>query len=522
MDPKRKKSLTQLPSSKVTPVRNKAESAFARGTLIAAAGLMTGFAARFLFNVTVTRILGKDQAGSLFEFMAVALLLAVIGRLGLERLGLREVAVHYRRDDPASAKGIACWFILIVVVCSSILAALGYWQSHHIAQVFGMPNLQPGLTLLLWAAPGLALSVLLAQMLRGLHQVGRASWVQSITMYIVAISLGWSGWALGYRETGWLAISFVIGTVAACVLGLSLLSRTKLWRSVGRDPELCGHKILPSTVLFFYWTSLSAYALGGFDVLLVAIVGQHQQLTADYVAALQTALMCSMGLTAMNNITGPLVAGAFDGGRKDEIESVTRMSARWSLVLAALAAGFLVVAGEQVLQLFGSEFSSAVPVMLVLVAGHLINSATGPVSLTLQMTGNEKWSAIVLSSTVVVMLCAYVPLISWYGAMGAAIVTSSTMVARNLVLLLIVRRMVQINPLANTLGSVALWLVVCVATAFLARQLSGQFIVYLSIAAYAIAAPIIGWRLLLHSEDRAVLDGLIKSSIRRTGASGRE
>ena len=502
----------------VTPVRDKAESAFARGTLVAAAGLMVGFAARFIFNITVTRILGRDQAGSFFEFMAVALLLAVIGRLGLERLSLREVAVHYRRDDPASARGAACWFILIVIACSSILAALGYWQSHRIAQVFGMSDPQPGLTLLLWAVPGLALSILLAQMLRGLHQVGRASWVQSITMYIVAISLGWSGLVLGYRSTGWLALSFVIGTVAACVLGLGLMRRTKLWRAVRRDPELCGHRILPSTVLFFYWTSLSAYALGGFDVLLVAIIGQHQQLTADYVAALQTALVCSMGLTAMNNITGPLVAGAFDGGRKDEIEAVTRMSARWSLVLAALAAGFLVIAGEQVLQLFGPEFSSAAPIMLVLVAGHLINSATGPVSLTLQMTGHEKWSAIVLSSTVVVMLCAYVPLISWYGAMGAAIVTSSTMGARNFVLLLIVRRTVRINPLANTLVPVALLLAVCGATAFLARQLPGQFVVYLSIAVYAIAAPIIGWRLLLHSEDRVALGGLIKSSIRRTGA----
>ena len=97
------------------------------------------------------------------------------------------------------------------------------------------------------------------------------------------------------------------------------------------------------------------------------------------------------------------------------------------------------IGAELLLGVFGSGFSDAAGPLRVLAVGQFVVLAGGPVTTVLVMVGGERAQARAGWIAVAVLVALLVGLVPAYGAMGAAIATSTALSTNKLVVALAVR-----------------------------------------------------------------------------------
>ena len=103
------------------------------------------------------------------------------------------------------------------------------------------------------------------------------------------------------------------------------------------------------------------------------------------------------------------------------------------------------IGGNWLLGLYGRGFREGTTVLFILCAAQVVISFTGPVGSLLNMTGHERVNASILLVVVVANAILNFPAILLWGATGAAVVTGASLISRNFVVWLVVRRRVEIN-----------------------------------------------------------------------------
>jgi O-antigen/teichoic acid export membrane protein len=165
-----------------------------------------------------------------------------------------------------------------------------------------------------------------------------------------------------------------------------------------------------------------------------------------YGAASRIAYFVIFGVSAANFVVTPLISEFHSTGASEKLQNMTTYAARIIFVLALGISMVLLLAGEYVLGLFGSEFQAASLTLKILIIGQLITALVGPVGSLMIMTGHEKQTSLIFLVTAGVNLLLNVWLIPLYGLEGAAIATAISFVLWNIAALVYLRRDVKINP----------------------------------------------------------------------------
>ena len=131
----------------------------------------------------------------------------------------------------------------------------------------------------------------------------------------------------------------------------------------------------------------------------------------------------------------PTVSRLYAHGEIERLQKILSKSVRKVMLFSLPMALIMVLAGKYVLiYVFGNEFALARYALAVLSGAQLINACMGSVGLILNMTGNEKDTAIVLASTAGLNICLNALLIPLYGILGAAIATAISIILWNIIL----------------------------------------------------------------------------------------
>src|SRR5690606_19045309 len=122
---------------------------------------------------------------------------------------------------------------------------------------------------------------------------------------------------------------------------------------------------------------MSQVARVSFRTLDVVIVGimLSPAVAAIYFAAARTSEFVSFLLNSINLIVGPETAMKHAAGDKGELERFLAFAAIGVFVPAAITFVMLLLGGRFILGFFGSDFDAAYWPLIILSAGHLINSA---------------------------------------------------------------------------------------------------------------------------------------------------
>lgn len=197
--------------------------------------------------------------------------------------------------------------------------------------------------------------------------------------------------------------------------------------------------------------SLSFLMIDGFRMLLdntdILLIGRFldPHSVAVYFAVIRTSGLVTFVSFSVIALAVPKFSEIHSTGTRQELQKfvtgVTRLMF-WPSLLAAVA---MACAGPFLLSLFGPDFQTGYPTMLVVLAGLVLRSATLPVEYLLNMTGHHRDTMKVYAFAAAASIVLNLLLIPGFGIIGAAIGTYIAMLGGNLCLYRLVQKRLGIN-----------------------------------------------------------------------------
>jgi O-antigen/teichoic acid export membrane protein len=187
---------------------------------------------------------------------------------------------------------------------------------------------------------------------------------------------------------------------------------------------------MPVAASFLVATLLNL-ALKQADVLYVGHLLNHTK-AGYYGAAARMASLVALGLSAADFVYMPRIAALFQQEKKRALQEMLRQASRQILLISVPVILLLAIAGKMLLGWFGDSFRDAYLPLVILLAGQAVNAATGMVGGVLSMTGHHRIFVLFNLVAFLVQLTLSWLLIPSFGMTGAAIATSTALIALNL------------------------------------------------------------------------------------------
>jgi len=165
-----------------------------------------------------------------------------------------------------------------------------------------------------------------------------------------------------------------------------------------------------------------------------------------YSVASRATMLITLGLTAVNMIFAPMISELYANGKIVELQNIATIAARGIFAYSISVGCAFILLGDRILGLFGSGFTEGYSVLLILTVGSLVNALAGSVNLLMMMTGHQKQVSTVVASSALLNIILNAALIPVFDINGAAIATTTTMAIWNIILLIYVRKYLNINP----------------------------------------------------------------------------
>jgi O-antigen/teichoic acid export membrane protein len=238
-------------------------------------------------------------------------------------------------------------------------------------------------------------------------------------------------------STGALLLNFFAGVGA---LGAVLVLRRHFCRELVPGPPrtfLTGEWFGTATQMML--ASVLVYLQGRTGVISSGLL-LDTRAAGLYAAIERLADVALLGLVSVNMIAAQRFAALYAQRRWDELQRNARLAA-WGASGFMLATVLpLALFGKPILRLFGDEFVSGYPLLLVLLGGVVVNATCGSVGYLLSMTGHQRDNVVValISLGLNVTLCML--LIPSYGVIGAAVANALSIALWNITMLMLVRQ----------------------------------------------------------------------------------
>jgi O-antigen/teichoic acid export membrane protein len=423
------------------------------------------------------------------------------------------VAILIGRHQAARSRGLVRRSVLIATAVSVPFAVLAFVASPSLAERFsGLPEAAtPAFRAAAITVPIAALAFTYMGATRGLKIMRFTLYAQWIAQPIGWIALTLGMWALLRTSPGVATLAF--GASWALALAIAWYGWEKEQRrfepaSEGGEgiPEERTGALLrfgafraPATLFsqLIFWTD--------FFVLSVLWSGQGAEgaaVTGVYGAVLRAGQSLFLFLTSVSLTFSPFVADLHHRGERDRLDALYKQVTRWTLAATIPVLLVLAILPEQVLRIFGADFTGGAAALRIIIVGMIVPVMVGTVGFILIMAGRTGWDLLVYVAgfTIDVGLALALAGPNALGIRGAAIAQACTLTFSAVARLLLVRRFLAIWPfdraylrliVPTAVGAVAMILVhLALPEAKWLINLLGSFAV--GGAAYAVALVAVG------------------------------
>jgi O-antigen/teichoic acid export membrane protein len=443
-----------------------------RGSTLFLVGRLILVGLNFVTQVLIVRYLSKADYGAFAYALVLVMNFEAIITLGLDRVDKQFMATYdEQRDYPRLAGTVALVLGSVVslgMAVALLLFGLQGWIAESVISDEGVVSI---LVILILLAPIQAVDNLTMSVF-GVFARPRAvffrRYVLNPCLRLLVVIL------LIVAESG---VTFLaVGYVAAGAIGV-LLYGGMLVR-LFRDKQLLGYfhprRIkVPFRKVFSFALPLTTTDLGTVlsQTLGVFLIGLY--FGTPEVAALRAivpvAHLNQLVIRSFTFLFAPTAAREVVRGARDSIRDLYWQTAIWSAVLSfPIFAVTFSLAEPLTVALFGERYSDSAPLLALLALGYYVSSAWGLNGVTLQVFGKVRFLVVtnLVSSALTVVL--FFLLIPRYGALGAAIAISATLIFQNAVRQAGLRAHAGVDVfewrylriyLVVSLGALALWLV---------------------------------------------------------------
>jgi|GEM_PF-3298504 len=407
---------------------------------------IVGFGLAYVVNVLVARWLGVDSYGNYVLVYNWVLLIALFGGVGFTSSILRFVPEYRMKGENQYLFGVIRFSslltlfsnILLVIVVNFVLIKIQPRGIDLDTIIFG-----------LWVAPLFAVQDLLSNILRGFNYIGLAFIPIRILRPILTIVFTFIAVHFMQGDPAQLALlALLVSIIVILIIQSGILSFTlnglENYANVGID-YLPKHWLKISVPFLVIGTSTMLLWRGTLiqTGIFLGAPAAAMLFTADRLASLTSFI-----LMASNSVFAPMITPLVDED-PEKLGRLTMTITRWTFWSAVVGSILIFIFADPLLNLFGSEYLAAKPLLFTFLIAQLIISITGPVGQLLNYSGHEIVNTRINMTTSFVALGANLIVIPLFKLEGAAAVILVTQCVKNIWTYLEVKRRLDIDSLAG-------------------------------------------------------------------------
>ena len=171
------------------------------------------------------------------------------------------------------------------------------------------------------------------------------------------------------------------------------------------------------------------------DLLLMGALAAPTDI-ATYAVAVRFAQTIAIAVSAVGSVVAPHVVERLQDlreGRRDELESLVRRSARTGFYVALLALAGFAGLGPLFLALFGTPYEQAYAPLVLLAIGQAISALAGPAGAFAALAGEPRITVIALTIGTIVNATLNLLLVPVMAATGAALATAVGLIVTSVI-----------------------------------------------------------------------------------------
>ncbi|MBP0020807.1 MAG: oligosaccharide flippase family protein [Cyanobacteria bacterium SBLK] len=403
-----------------------------------------GMALTYVVPVFLARWMGKTQYG-LYEYaISWSLVLAIPASLGLPRAVLRFMSEYRVREEWGELRGLILrsWQFTAgtsLILCLAGIEFISFLDRHD--DFLYAPVLLAGI----WLIPLQAFIQLQEDMARGVDNIPLAYGPSKVL---------WPFFVLGggffiFRHTSPVTSIPMIRVALLMLFVVVVFQGAYLWfkfdREIGETQPIYKPRQWLLVALPLLFDRTFEILLTQTDIIMVGSLSGAGE-AGIYTAASKTALWTTFILESLNLVASPAYAILYAKSDRKGLQKIVAAVTLWIFAPSVAIAATLAIFSQPILGLFGSEFLTAHFALKILLIGHLVDVLCGSVGNLMMMTGHQNKSVIVSGCCGVMNIGLNAVLIPKFGAAGAAIATTSTLVIWNICMSVLVIKYIKINP----------------------------------------------------------------------------
>lgn len=393
------------------------------GTLWTVGIRVLGMAVTYLSLILFAGWMGDEQFGVYSYVYAVIVTLAIVPLFGFSYASVPLVAEYEVDKAFENLRGLLLFstgFVIAVSVAVSLIFVLLVWYD-----IVGLGDYRAAILVGCVSLPLFSLLSYLSEVSRGLGRaVAAFAPLQVLMPLLVLMFFFLSFYKLGNLDATRAIWLWFLSMLLLVIAQLLYLCRLIQKRFPGRGISYEVRRWMRTAAQFFL-VSLSIAVLFQMDILILGLF-EEPRFVGYYSAAAKTALLITIVLQSINALGARQYATLYNEGSIEELQQLLHSLSRWIIWATITIYLFLLLGGHFVLSIFGENFTQAYTVLITLTLGHAIAAVLGPVTVLLNVTGNQTVTAKVLTMAVVLGVVLNVLLIPFYGMEGAAIAMALT------------------------------------------------------------------------------------------------
>lgn len=397
-----------------------------------------GFIAFAMFSLAA-RVLSSEDFGHLTTWLSICQMGSVIAIFGQEMFILRSLNQYSVANQPDLAKGALLYSTAIVCVAPvllSLVAGLALFA-------FGISlQLVTAMGLFLVASSIIALSSHVARSLVGIviaDGMREVFWRSLVVAALIAIILDGGEaqidkfFLLAAAATG-IAIAVQIYVIQR-MIPTNIVRAHATWQV--RDWSKMSIGFWASTIL----DTINQY----FDVVIIYWLLDPVAAGAYFIAS-RLANMFATILTAVHTYATRQIPSLYFSGQFDDLNRTLRLMSEIVLLCVLVGLAIIVFGAERILGLFGPAFVTYKWTLFILTAGTAVSAVGGPAAAVLMIAGHEARYPWIVGGNMVLRFIGFAILIPMFGLQGAALATALSLVAVTIVLNVLCRRWIGLDP----------------------------------------------------------------------------
>lgn len=381
---------------------------------------------KFIWAIVLARLLGTSSFG-LFTFaLTVVYILSIPSSLGLRWLLVREVAIYRANEDYTLLKGLLKWSNKAVLISS-----MGITLFVLIGTLLIDKTLLTTMVLALAALPLLSLKTLRIATMQGFKYIALAELPEGVAEPLIFLCLiAASHWYFnGDINVNIILFAFLLSVLSTYILGGILVAKITPNSVQEATPIYQPHQWLTTALPFMFMGGLQIINARA-DILMLKYLRNTDDV-AIYSSVDRGVALIVFFLGAVGTVLAPSVADIYARGEIERLQSLITKSTRSIVIVAIPIAIVFMLIGKQFLLLFGADFVRGYPALIILCIAQLFSAASGSVGVVLNMTGNEKYTAINVGINAITNIFLNMFCIPRWGVSGAALSTAATIIISN-------------------------------------------------------------------------------------------